>query len=277
MSDGLKEENGFRARLKKSYRLVILNYETFQELATYKLTMLNLYIAISSIIVIISLLVLSLVIFTPIKELIPGYGDIEKNTKFLKLQQDIQDLELTLVAQEEYNNKLRKLLTSDGSQSYSEPQQTNPITENQNVDIPSNTTPKDNIKENSNMSFENLFFTPPLKGAISASFKESDKHYGSDIIAPSNTPIKAIMDGIVMFSGWTLETGFTLGIQHSSNIVSFYKHNSSLLKEMGDYVRRGEAVAIIGNTGTLTDGPHLHFELWLNGKPRNPENYINFN
>ena len=274
MSDGLKEENSFRDKLKKSYRLVIFNYETFQELASYKLSLLNLYIAISSIIVVISLLVLSFIIFTPLKELIPGYGEIEKNTKFLQLQQDIQNLEFSLIAQEEYNEKLRKLLVSDGSKPISTSQSVKSAVPAKNH---SNSGFKDNIKENNNMSYEKLFFIAPIKGEISASFHENDRHYGSDIIAPSNSPIKAIKDGIVIFSGWTLETGYTLGIQHSSNIVSFYKHNSSLLKVVGDYVKSGEAIAIIGNTGTLTDGPHLHFELWLNGKAKDPENYIDFN
>ena len=99
---------------------------------------------------------------------------------------------------------------------------------------------------------------------------------GRDVLAPKNTAIKAAMDGFIFFSDWTLETGNTLGIQHSNNAITFYKHNSVLLKKAGSYVKAGEAVAIIGNTGTLTDGPHLHFELWHKGKPVDPEEYIKF-
>ena len=96
-------------------------------------------------------------------------------------------------------------------------------------------------------------------------------------MAPKNTAIKAIMDGYVFTSDWTLETGNTIGIQHTNNLISFYKHNSALLKKTGSFVKAGEAVSIIGNTGTLSNGPHLHFELWYNGKAVNPKNYIIFN
>ena len=117
----------------------------------------------------------------------------------------------------------------------------------------------------------------PVSGVISSEFQPNIRHYGIDILAPKNTPVKAMMDGFVFSSGWDLETGYTLGIQHKGNILSFYKHNSILLKEKGTFVRAGEAVAIIGNTGTLSSGPHLHFELWHSGKPVNPKDFINFN
>jgi murein DD-endopeptidase MepM/ murein hydrolase activator NlpD len=103
------------------------------------------------------------------------------------------------------------------------------------------------------------------------------RHFGIDILAPRNTPIKSALDGWVVQSDWTLETGNTIGIQHENNIITFYKHNSVLLKKVGSYVKAGEAVAIIGNTGEMTDGPHLHFELWYKGNPVDPADYINFN
>jgi len=123
---------------------------------------------------------------------------------------------------------------------------------------------------------EQLFFIPPITGRMSEGFMPDKKHYGVDILAPKNTPIKAVMDGYVITSDWTLETGNTIGIQHANGIVTFYKHNSALLKKTGSLVKAGEAVAIIGNTGTLSDGPHLHFELWHKGKPINPIDFINF-
>ena len=125
-------------------------------------------------------------------------------------------------------------------------------------------------------SMKEIYFTPPVRGDVSAGFMPENTHYGIDIMAPKNTPILAMMDGIVITSDWTLETGNTLGIQHDHNIVSFYKHNSANLKSVGESVKAGEAVAIIGNTGTLTTGPHLHFELWINGQCVDPSEYINF-
>ncbi len=125
-------------------------------------------------------------------------------------------------------------------------------------------------------SLEQLYLIPPLTGSISMGFSPEKKHLGLDINAPPNTPVKAVMSGYIIYAGWTLETGNTVGIQHDNNLISFYKHNSALLKKTGSFVRAGEAVAIIGNTGTLSSGPHLHFELWSQGKPVNPSNYINF-
>ncbi|MEL6844618.1 MAG: M23 family metallopeptidase, partial [Bacteroidota bacterium] len=123
---------------------------------------------------------------------------------------------------------------------------------------------------------EQMYFMSPVQGEISAGYMPDKKHFGVDVLAPKNTAIKAAMDGFVITSDWTLETGNTLGIQHANNVITFYKHNSVLLKKVGDYVKSGEAIAIIGNTGTLTDGPHLHFELWHKGKPIDPLDYVGF-
>ncbi|MGB1217057.1 MAG: M23 family metallopeptidase, partial [Saprospiraceae bacterium] len=124
---------------------------------------------------------------------------------------------------------------------------------------------------------EQLFFVAPVRGDVSEGFRPDKKHWGVDLLAPKDTPIQAAMRGIVIFSDWTQETGHTLAIQHDNNIVTFYKHNSTLLKNVGDLVKSGEAIAIIGNTGTLSSGPHLHFEVWYNGNPIDPVDYISFN
>ena len=127
-----------------------------------------------------------------------------------------------------------------------------------------------------NDRLESMYLIAPLSGSISKSFSFSEKHYGTDLIAPKNTPVKAVADGFVISSDWTLETGNTIAIQHANNVVSFYKHNAILLKKVGDKVKSGEAIAIIGNTGEQTSGPHLHFELWKDGKSVNSQEYIRF-
>ena len=119
------------------------------------------------------------------------------------------------------------------------------------------------------------FFTP-VRGSFVRGMNEDKGHYGIDIVAPKGSPIKAILDGIVVSADWTLETGNSIVIQHSHELLSMYKHNSVLLKKAGSYVKRGEAIAIIGNTGTSTSGPHLHFELWHQGHPVNPTDYLRF-
>jgi murein DD-endopeptidase MepM/ murein hydrolase activator NlpD len=115
-----------------------------------------------------------------------------------------------------------------------------------------------------------------LQGIVSGRFSMEQKHYGIDIVAKANAPIHSIADGTVIFAGWTDETGNVIAIQHSGNLISVYKHNAKLLKQVGDIVSSGEAIAIIGNTGKYSTGPHLHFELWLKGNPVNPEQLIAF-
>ena len=121
------------------------------------------------------------------------------------------------------------------------------------------------------------FFTPPISGEVSKSFNMEEKHFGVDIIAPKNTPIKATLDGFVISADWNLETGNTICLQHKGDVITFYKHNSALLKKVGDIVQAGEAIAIIGDTGDHSSGPHLHFELWHKGIPIDARDYVNFN
>jgi murein DD-endopeptidase MepM/ murein hydrolase activator NlpD len=134
----------------------------------------------------------------------------------------------------------------------------------------------ENIVRKSKSEMSNIVLFPPLRGLVLKKFAPANKHYGIDIVAKKGEMIKAIADGTVIMSSWTQDTGFVLAVQHKNSTVSFYKHNSVLLKKIGDIVKTGEAVAIIGNSGELTDGPHLHFELWYDGTPVNPEEFIMF-
>jgi murein DD-endopeptidase MepM/ murein hydrolase activator NlpD len=122
----------------------------------------------------------------------------------------------------------------------------------------------------------NLHFYLPIKGLITNKFDTSKGHLGIDLVSQPNTRVSAVLGGTVLFAGWTLDTGYVIYIQHVNNLVSAYKHNAALLKKVGDKVNGGEAIAIIGNTGEYTTGPHLHFELWHEGKPIDPEQYIVF-
>lgn len=123
---------------------------------------------------------------------------------------------------------------------------------------------------------KDMFFFTPVKGIMTRKFDTKGKHYGIDIVAKKNEPIKSTADGSVIIASWTQDSGYVIGIQHKNQLISFYKHNAVLLKKVGDYVKAGDIVAIIGDTGELTDGPHLHFELWYNGNPTNPEDFISF-
>ncbi len=282
-------------RMKHTYRLVIMNNETFEEKGSYKLTLLNVYIVISTILVVFFVIVFCLVAYTPLRKYVPGYGDGNVDKKVLTLTQELETLEKEFNAQKAYADNFRKMLVGDVTTEEDIDQNIEPASPDSNLTISPSEDEQSLRKEidlkdvgdaaklgratNLNardVPLEQLFFLPPISGEISAEFMPDKKHYGVDILAPKNTAIKAVMDGYVFISDWTVETGNTIGIQHSNNIITFYKHNSALLKKTGSFVKAGEAVAIIGNTGTLSSGPHLHFELWHRGKPINPTAFIKF-
>lgn len=125
-------------------------------------------------------------------------------------------------------------------------------------------------------SFSDAYFFPPLKGVVTGSFNPSKSHFGVDVVSAENEPVKSIADGTVVIASWTLETGYVMTVQHSNELISIYKHNSVLLKNLGDPVTAGEIIAIIGNTGEQTTGQHLHMELWYKGNPLNPQEFITF-
>ena len=270
-------------RDRDKYRLVILNNENFQEISSHRLSLLNLYIILSSVIVVLSALLLLLIVFTPVKKLIPGYGDTGSSREIIELNKQLDEIILEKDAQEVYLASFRKMLTSNNAVSEAAPTKEEKLVkavseaQTQNNDISSGTEivnlPVRDIRQQASNYYDLI---KPVSGSVSASFMPEIKHNGVDILAPANTPVKSVLDGYVIISAWNIDTGNTIGVQHADNVVSFYKHNSALLKEEGNFVKAGEALAIIGNSGTLSDGPHLHFELWIDGNPVNPENFIKF-
>ncbi|MFW5872764.1 MAG: M23 family metallopeptidase, partial [bacterium] len=131
-------------------------------------------------------------------------------------------------------------------------------------------------QKNTTVNFNKLHFFSPLRGLVTNSMDLSQNHYGVDIVTGPNEVVKATLDGTIIMAAWTLETGYVIQIQHENNLTSIYKHNAELLKKVGSHVKAGDAIAIIGNSGELTTGPHLHFEIWHNGRPLDPEIYIVF-
>lgn len=296
MSAENTEEKGwqaFKEKLKNTYRLVVMNDESFEEVGSYKLSLLNLYVAISAAIVVVAFLVFALIFFTPIKRLVPGYGNADAG-ELREINRSLAEFEEIVKAQQTYIDSNKRRITGDIETA--EDVSKGEINESNTLESVSRIEEdeilrkevEDEVKEqqremaksvstsSKEVPLEQLYFIPPITGVVSESFMPDEKHYGIDVLAPKNTPVKAMMDGYVISSDWTLETGNTIAIQHSNSLISFYKHNSALLKEIGNFVKAGEAVAIIGNTGTLSDGPHLHFELWHNGKPIDPADFINF-
>ena len=284
MNENSEEKDGFFQRLKEEYRLVAFTSDTFQEVRSFDLSLRSIYGLISMACLILLIGFYTLFAFTPLKNLIPGYGKIEANADFIKLVEKIDDLDNELNAQDTYLSAVRTMLTIPDISKLPDYNPINTTTNNSSVQpnrIPrtnKNKSIKNDISINHDIydTWLSAEVILPVQGIVSSQFRPEIKHYGIDILAPKSSPINAIMDGYVFSSGWDLETGYTIGVQHEGNILSFYKHNSILLKEKGTFVQAGEAIAIIGNTGTLSSGPHLHFELWHSGKPLNPEDFLNF-
>ncbi len=297
MAEQIKGWKMWWNRMRNTFRLVIMNDETFEEVGSYRLTLLNVYVWLSILIVAVALFVGALFFFTPIKRYLPGFDQVDQGAILLEMRRELASLEAKLEANELYAERFKKLLVGDieppQPQEFPEDQFLNSdslllverIEEDEilrkEIELDRKELERELLNRSVNISprnlpIEQIYLMPPVSGTISAGFMLNRNHFGVDVLSPKNTPIKSAMDGYVFFSDWTLETGHTIGIQHSNNILTFYKHNSSLLKKVGTFVKAGEAIAIIGNSGTLSSGPHLHFELWHNGKPLDPTDYISF-
>ncbi len=286
-----------KQNLQHTYRFIIMNNETFEEVGSYRLTLLNVYVAASTILVLVAFLVVLAIAFTPLRQYVPGYGEGgSARSQVEALYDEVNSLKEQLAAQRAYSENIRRVLVGDVETAEAVEENAEPVVQPDSIQEVGHSAEEEQLREElelqevgdaarrgrsnnfspSDVPLEQLFFSPPVNGEISAAFMPDKKHFGVDILAPKNTAIKAAMDGFIFFSDWTLETGNTIGIQHNNNVITFYKHNSVLLKKTGSFVKAGEAVAIIGNTGTLSDGPHLHFELWQRGKPVDPVEYIKF-
>jgi len=288
-----KKKRTLWERLTAPYRLVLLNDETFEEVTSFRLTRMNVYVLASTIFVILVLVTVSAIVYTPMKEYIPGYSDVNMRRDVVDLKVRSDSLQRILASNNHYLQNIRRIINGDiPSTSFYDTSSATPakydsinldrisasekelreqVEDEQQFRVSNNSALK-----NEGSSVRGFHFFVPVKGYITESFDSKKQHYGVDIVAPQNEPIKSTLDGIVVFSGWTVETGYVMAIQHQNNLLSIYKHNSVLLKEEGDYVKAGDVIAIIGNTGELTTGPHLHFEIWYNGLPLNPSEYIVF-
>lgn len=276
-----------------------MNDETFEEVSSFRLTRFNIYVLLSTVFVILVTLITSVIVFTPLKQYIPGYTDIGMRKKVLVLSMRTDSLENMLRANDTFLVNLQNII--NGGKPIEKIDTPVIKTENPNrfdtinlkkvlpmeSKLRSEVENESRFRVNLNLSRDQIkkgdkkitdfYFFPPVKGYITNGFNPKQGHFGVDIVAPENEPIKATLDGVVIFSGWTSETGYVIAIQHSNNLISLYKHNSVLLKKDGSSVKAGDVIAIIGNSGELTSGPHLHFELWYNGLPIDPKDYIIFN
>ena len=289
MAKKTKKRKEIKKKLLHKYRLVILNENTFEEKISFKLSRLNVFVTGTLFIIALIGLTTLLIAFTPLREYIPGYSSTRLKRQATELTYKTDSLVNVLDYTNRYLENVRMVLRGEiennesNRDSLFEKYKLDPA----NIDL----TPiredlelrkevaledKYNLFERNPQDLTNALF-PPLTGVISQGYDPEKKHYAVDVVASEGLPIKAVADGTVIFSGWTSDTGYVLIMEHKDDLLSVYKHNGALNKTQGDLVRSGEVIAAVGNTGELTTGPHLHFELWLNGKPINPLDFIDFN
>lgn len=283
-----KDNKKFAKKLLHKYRLVILNEDTFEERISFKLTKLNVFVAVSLGIIILIAGTTFLIAFTGLREYIPGYSSANLKKQATELAYKTDSLKTALMLNNQYYESIRKVLTGDlepmilNRDSLVRAQQLDPSL----IDLSSSKADsllreevsqedKYNVLETAGTQMEFALF-PPVKGSISEKYNLKSRHYAVDVVVAKNAPVKAAADGRVIFSEWSAATGQVMIIEHSYGLLSVYKHNSSLTKGQGDFVRSGEVIALAGSSGELSTGPHLHFELWKDGNPVNPSDYIDF-
>jgi len=276
---------------RDKYRFSVTNDTTFEEVWRIRLTQYNGFLLIAFLVFFIIGATTSLIAFTNLREFIPGYPDVTMRRNILVSAIRLDSLEKELALRYQYIENLRAIIAGDkplgaltlrdSSRDYNSitfrtsPEDSALRTQVETADKYSLTLGP--VTPESVASLAGLHFFPPVKGIVSGKFDPRSKHFGTDIVTKPKSPVNAALNGTVIFTGWTRETGYVIEVQHSNNIVSVYKHNVSLLKETGDLVRTGEAIAIVGDSGEIyTSGPHLHFEIWYKGSPLDPERHIIF-
>ena len=281
------KKSKFKQKLTDKYRLVVLNENTFEERFSLKLSRLNVFVLGGFFSILLVILTIIFIAFTPIKEYIPGYESSQLKAEAVKLTFDAEALKQKLTILENYTIALQPVLTGKISseeinslqiqarQFVIDESQLDASKEDSLFREKIDRETRFTLLKNTKSSIKIVFFAP-LKGNISQEFDANSKHFAIDIASKKGNPIKAAADGTVIFSGWSVDTGYVIILKHNKDFISVYKHNGNLLKQQGDFVKSGEVIASVGSTGELTTGPHLHFELWKGGYAINPTNFIDF-
>lgn len=288
MAKKTKKRKEIKRKLLHKYRLVILNESTFEEKISFKLSRLNVFVTGTLCIIALIGLTTLLIAFTPLREYIPGYSSTKLKRQATVLTYKTDSLVRRLNYTNRYLDNIRKVLRGDIENNEVsrdslfgkfklDPSTVDltPIKQDSLLRAEVALEDKYNLFEQNTTNTDFILF-PPISGIISQEYDANAKHYAVDVVAPKDSPVKAIANGMVIFAEWTADTGYVIIIEHKDGLLSIYKHNGSLNKKQGEVVRAGEVIASVGNTGELTTGPHLHFEIWNNGAPVNPSDFIDF-
>lgn len=285
------ENKSFTEKIKSKYRLVLYNDTTYEEALSIKLSRLNVFAYLGTLIILFIFIIILLISYTPLRELIPRVPDGRLQQNIIMNAVRIDSLNYRLKTRDKfYLDNIKKILS--GQEPISFVQEIDSVVKPEEITFSKSAYDSILRKEieaadqfalslsktkETNKGIEFLhFFSPLSKGVVNNEFDPSNRHFGVDIVSELNEGVKSTLAGTVTLATWTLNTGNVIQVQHANNLISVYKHNAVLFKKQGDKVKAGEVIAIIGNSGEQTTGPHLHFELWYNGTPVNPKDYIVF-
>ena len=283
-----KKTNEFLEALYKQYKVVVSNDKTFEERLSFKTTKFGVFLVALTYTSILIGVTAVLIFFTQLKEYVPGYSSLELLKSSTELSLKTDSIERVATLNNQYYNSIKKVLTGElDTIAFNRDSILNEI--NKDMLLSGLSPSKEDsllrkyIEEEdrfnltrSQLLVENKILFQPVIGEITQEFNYKENHFAIDIAAETGTPIKAVSDGRVVLSEWTMETGYVIILDHGDTLLSVYKHNSSLLKTQNELVIGGEVIALSGNQGTLTTGPHLHLELWKNGIPIDPKQFFNF-
>ena len=288
MAKKLRKRVRFKQKLINKYRLVILNEDTFEEKLSFKLTIMNVFVFGTLFSVLLIVGTIFLISFTSLREYIPGYSSTKLKREATQLVYKADSLNQVLEMNNLYIQKVKELLTGkitavqfdkdsvlNTMKLDKDSMNFSPSDIDMEFRLDVESTDRYSVFTEAIKSADVVFFSP-VKGIVTDGYSLKNKHFAIDIAVEKGTPVKSVADGTVIFAEWTAETGHVIIVEHSGGFISIYKHNTSLHKQQGDLVKSGEVIASAGDTGEFSTGPHLHFELWNEGYPVNPVNYIDF-
>ena len=278
----------FWKKIRFKYKLSFFNEDSLEEVWVFRLSQLSMFLSLGAFAFFLIALTAFIIIQTPIRNYLPGYLDVEVRKEIAENALRADSLERKIMAQNLYLSNVMAIFTGTVSEdSIRSIDSVMKIKSDFNIPIgnaESEFVEEFEETEKFNLSVLNtkpvnsdlLFFSKPINGVITATYDWDKKHYGIDLVAEEKSAILATLEGTVVFTGYDEQVGHVIQIQHQNGFLSLYKHNAMLLKKIGDVVQAGETIALLGNSGELSTGAHLHFELWHDGKPLNPEDYITF-
>lgn len=289
MANNERKRKHILKKLTHKYRMVLINDSTFEEVGFIRLTRLNTIVVAAVMVILFIGIIYVLIAYTPIRDMIPGYPDAKMSHNIRQNAMKLDSLEYELAIRDQYFENMKLIISGEQPDNYLN--DTSGIVNRNEISfirsandsiLREQVEAEEQFKlrvlnnQTGSQELHEMHFFTPVRGMVSGQFNPLENHFGIDLVAEPDEVVKATLDGTVTMATWTLETGYIIQIQHKHELISVYKHNAELFKHVGEKVKAGDAIAIVGNSGELTTGPHLHFELWHEGTPLNPADYIVF-